>query len=71
MSGFRPLLEAMLIVVVGLALLPVVTSSAHTAAADPNASAAVQNIVPLIPLFYVLIVLGGALAYVYFRSKSN
>jgi hypothetical protein len=60
----------MLIIVVGLALLPVVTSSAHDAGADPNATSAVAHMVPLIPLFYVLIVLGGALTYVYFRTKG-
>lgn len=70
MSGIRPLFEAMLLFVVGLALLPIITSTAATASDDPNASAAVATLVDLMPLLYVLILVVGAISYVYFRSRN-
>lgn len=71
MSGIRPLFEAMLLFVIGLALLPIITSSANTAADDPNATSAVATLVGLLPLLYVLILVVGAIAYVYFRTTRN
>lgn len=70
MSGIRPLFEAMLLFVIGLALLPIITSSTATAADDPNSSASVVVLVGLLPLLYVLILIVGAISYVYFRSRN-
>jgi hypothetical protein len=67
--SMRVLFEAMLIFVVGLVLLPIITSSAAAAQADGNASTSVKLLIGLIPLFYVLILVVGAASYVYFRSK--
>ena len=60
------LIEAVIGIVVGLALFPAVQSSANEILAG-NATGIVAGLVPLIPTLYILIVIGGAAAYVYYK----
>lgn len=55
---------SMLIMVVGFALLGTVGSSASDAAADGNLSSGAANLVVLGPLFFILLIIGGAVGSV-------
>ena len=59
----KSLIEAMLAVVIGLALYPVVDSA--TATALVNASGIALALLPLVPTMYIIVVIVGVVAYVY------
>lgn len=64
------LFGAVLGVVIGLALLPVVITSTAAVITDHTGTfgAGAETLVTLIPLLYVLVVIGGAIAYVRFSK---
>lgn len=66
-----PLFEGLIVIVVGLALLPVVTGSAAASAADKNASASVKAMAALLPLLYVILIVVIAIGFVTFRRKGG
>lgn len=59
----KHLIEAVLGILVGLALFPAVSDAATTAAV--NQTGAVAAMLPIVPLIYVVVVLAGAAAYIY------
>jgi len=61
----KHLIEAVLAVLVGMALFPAVNGAADAALLTDNASDIVLALIPLIPIIYVVIVVAGAAAYVY------
>ena len=61
----KHLIEAVLAVLIGLALFPAVNGAAEAALLTDNASAIVLTLIPLVPTIYVIIVVAGAAAYVY------
>lgn len=67
------ILAAMVAIVVGLALLPVVndfvTDLTGTGGALENTTTG--SLVELLPVLFVLILVGGTIGYVYFSKKGN
>jgi len=59
------LFQAMLIIVIGLALLPTVISSVD-ALDTAGLSTAVQGLVDLLPILYMVVIVGGAIGYAKF-----
>jgi hypothetical protein len=71
MVGFRSILEAMVTLIIGLAFLPIVTSSAHSSAEGANGTTnAVGHLIPLFPLFYVIGLLILIVAKIYISNKK-
>lgn len=63
-TGLNSVMEAMLIIVVGMALLTVVTSSTHLAVTNENLSIGARGLVGIVDIIYVIIVVWGAITYV-------
>ena len=63
------LITAVIGVVIGLALLPVVTSSV-TGAIDVNTSPSVIALLHIVPLLYIIVIVVGMVAYVVIRGKE-
>lgn len=57
------LIEAVIAILVGLALYPAVDAATDDAVG--NASGIALTLLPLIPTIYVIVVIAGAAAYVY------
>jgi len=62
------LITALIVVVVGLALIPIIQSSANSSQDALGATSAGGTLAGLIPLFFVLIVVAGVVAYVVFQN---
>lgn len=60
------LITALIVVVVGLALLPIIASSTNSGRDALGATTAGGTLVTLVPLFFVLIVVAGIVAYIVF-----
>lgn len=65
------LIMAMVGIVVGLVLLPVVNTSVTTAQADYNSSSTMYALIGLIPILYVILIVGAAVAYVAYGLKGQ
>ncbi len=66
MISVKSLLAALIGIVIGLALLPVVITQVN----EVNVTGVTGgSLVGLIPFLYILIIFGGAAAYVYVASK--
>ena len=59
------LFQAMLLIVIGLALLPTVIASVD-ALDTTGLSTAVQGLVDLLPILYMVVIVGGAIGYAKF-----
>ena len=59
----KHLIEAVLAILVGLALYPAVSSATDDAVA--NATGIALTLLPLVPTIYVIILIAGAAAYIY------
>jgi len=64
----RHLIEAVLAILVGLALYPAVQAATTAAVETENASAIALVLLPLVPTVYVIILIAGAAAYVYAKK---
>jgi hypothetical protein len=62
----KSLIGAMFGIVVGLALFPVVKDQVD---AVNTTGVTGGSLISIIPMIYILIIVGGAVAYVYFASK--
>jgi choline-glycine betaine transporter len=62
------LIQAMILIVIGLALLPVVMEFADNFVAENTGG--VYSLVTLLPVIYVIILLTGAVAYIRVGSKQ-
>ena len=62
----RHLIEAVLAILVGLALYPAIVAA--TDAALDGAEGIALTLLPLVPTIYVIIVVAGAAAYVYAKK---
>jgi hypothetical protein len=66
--GMGTLLTALIVVVVGLALVPTIQNSANSSVAALGATSAGGQLAALVPLFFVLIVIAGVVVYVVFTD---
>lgn len=66
-SKIKNMMMTLLLIVIGLALTPVVSSSATTAAI--NLTGASATLIGLVPLFWVIIILAIGAAAVYEQLK--
>lgn len=64
------LLGALLVIVVGLALTPTVSSAVNDSTDALGSDSAAGNLVELMTLFYVLIIIGGAVSYIVFKARA-
>lgn len=67
----RNLLQALIGIVIGLALLPVVATFASdlTGVGGQLADTSVGALVDLMPILYVIILIAGAVGYVAYKGK--
>lgn len=63
------ILTVLIIVVVGLALVPTIQDSTNSSRDALGADTAGGNLAELMPLFFVLILVGGTVAFVKFRGS--
>jgi hypothetical protein len=63
----KTLLEGLVVIVIGLALLPVVIS--FVTSAKVNTTGAVPTLLDLVPVFWVLVVVGVGAAMIYKSMK--
>lgn len=61
------LLTALIVIVVGLALVPTIQNSANSSVDALGSTSAGGQLAKLVPLFFVLIIIAGVVAYVVFR----
>ena len=67
------LIQAMIAIVIGLALLPVVVDFADTLTNSTDGTLAdtpAGTLVDLLPIMYVIILLAGVVGYVYTSSRN-
>lgn len=64
------LLTAVIGVVVGLALLPVVNDAIATAQANTTSST-LDSLLGIVPMLYIIVIVVGMVAYVVVKGKSN
>ena len=62
----KHLIEAVLAILVGLALYPAVDGATTTALV--NATGIAASLLPLIPTIYIVVLVAGAAAYVYAKK---
>ena len=60
------LIGALIAIVIGLALLPVVVSFVETA--EESLEGGVETLVGLLPILYVIMIIGGAVGYLSFKK---
>lgn len=65
----QKLLGAMLAIVVGVAMLPTITDSIDSID-TANLPSAVQSLVDLLPVLFVVIIVSGAVAYIRFNRND-
>lgn len=68
--GIGLLLFALIFIVIGLALTPTVISSTVTAQATDNISTAVSALLDLVPLLYVILIIGGTIGFVVIATRQ-
>lgn len=61
------LIGVVLAILVGLSLFPAVQDATDAAVANATAGSVATTVLPLIPMVYVVILLAGAAAYIYFK----
>jgi len=64
----RSLIEAVLGVLIGLALYPAVQGATDAAIDNATAGSVVASLLPLVPTIYIIVVIVGAAAYVYSKK---
>jgi len=67
------LITALIMIVIGLALLPVVTDFVDglTGTGMAYESTTLGSLIDVIPILYVIIIVAGAAAYVYFATSRT
>ena len=70
-GAMGPIMEVLLLFVVGLALLPVVNSFTQQSQTDKNATANVKQITTIVPVLFVICILVGAWGYMQFRQRHH
>ncbi|MHB8632763.1 MAG: hypothetical protein ACYDBQ_02180 [Thermoplasmatota archaeon] len=68
-ATINPLLQGLIIIVVGLALLPIVTGTVATSQKDANSTATVKGMTTLLPVLYVIVLVVGTIGYIRFKGK--
>lgn len=69
--GIGDLMAALLIAVIGLALVPTIQSSANNSlSAVGGTSTAAGGLINLLPLFYVVVIVAGLVAFIVFKHKE-
>lgn len=69
--GIGDLIAALLIAVVGLALVPTIQSSSNSSRDAVGATSAAGQLVTLLPMFYVIVIVAGVIAFVVFKHRGN
>lgn len=65
------LLAALLLAVVGLALVPTIQESANSSRDAVGTTSAAGGLVKLLPLFYVIVIVAGIVGFIVFRARGN